>query len=160
MTVSTYSFSDTKMVINFPGFPAFSINGQGVGEITIAYINENSTHDLAADGSVMVSKIKADNADITLTVQQTSTLHQWLKGIFNALMAAPPALWAAGRIDITTAIGGFDQINCTGVSFGKRADQPFQQQGQSVSWAMKAANVNSPGSLLAGVNTFVTGNIV
>lgn len=153
MATTTYSFSDINMVLNFPGWPAYTINGQGVGEISISYINDNTAHDLAADGSVMVSKIKADNANVTLTVQQTSGLHGWLLGLFNYLMTASTSLWAAGNITISTPTGVVTNINLSGVSFTKRSDQTFQQQGQMFTWNLMAAGVQGFGSPTAILNT-------
>src|SRR5688572_12709967 len=110
---TVYSFSNVNMVINPPGFPSYTVNGQGVGEISIGYINDNTVHDLAADGTVMVSKVAADNGNVSITVQQTSPLHQYLKGIFNALMLAPAASWAGMKISASSINGGFDNIVMT-----------------------------------------------
>lgn len=146
MATTTYSFSDINMVLNFPGWPAYTVNGRGVGEISVSYINDNTAHDIAADGSVMVTKIKANNANVTLTVQQTSSLNEWMLGVFNYLMSAPTALWAAGTISITTPTGIVTNINLSGVSFTKRSDQTFQQQGQLFTWNLMAADVQGFGS--------------
>lgn len=149
---TVYSFSNVHMVINPPGFQAYTVNGQGVGEISITYANDNTTHDLAADGIVMVSKVLANNGAISITVQQTSPLHQYLKGVFNGLMGANTPAWAGMNISITSPNGGFDNITASGVSFTKRADQPFQQQGQRVTWNFMAADIQTIGSVLAAVS--------
>ena len=156
MATTTYSFSDVKAVLSFPGYPAYTINGQGLGEITISYINDNTVHDLAADGSVMVSKIKADNATVAINMQQTSPLHQWFKGLFNYLQVAPTVNWASGRVTISSPAGGFNNINLTGVSITKRADQPFQQQGQMITWNLMAANGQTIGSTQATLSVGAT----
>lgn len=153
MATTTYSFSDIQMVLQFPGRPAYTLNGQGVGELSISYINDNTTHDLAADGSVMVSKIKANNANITLTMQQTSTMHAWLQGTFNYLYNSATALWAAGTITISSPYNDSIAMTLTGVSFTKRADQPFQQQGQMVTWNLMAADTQGFGSFNATLST-------
>lgn len=152
MAITTYSFNDIKAVFSHPAYPAFTINGQGVGEIHIAYANDNTAHELAADGSVMISKIRADNGNFTISMQQTSTMHQWMKGLFNQLMTSPTNLWAAINITISSPSGGFDNIQLTGVSFSKRSDQPYQQQGQLVTWSFMAANIQTIGSTLAAIN--------
>lgn len=151
MATTTYSFSDVHMVLNFPGYPGYTVNGQGVGEISIAYINDNTVHELSADGSVMVSKIKADNANVTITMQQTSPMHQWMNGMFNYIQSQPTSYWAAGTISVTALDGGVDNIDLSGVSFTKRADQPFQQQGQMVTWNLMAANGVAAGSTKASI---------
>lgn len=154
MTTTTYSFSDINLVINPFGRPAFTINGQGVGEVNIAYANDNTSHELAADGSVMVSRITANNGTISISAQQTSRLHGWLMGLFNALNdpQTPAALWASIRIDITTLTGLQDNKNFTGVSFTKRADQPYQQQGQMVTWNFMFADGQGMGTQLPSNN--------
>lgn len=139
MATTTYSFADVNATFKFPGSPAFPVNGQGIGELTIAYSQDNSTHELAADGSVMVSKIAANNASITVTCQQTSSLHNYLKAAFNFLRQSPSLVWAQGLVSINSVNGIHDSIVCAGVSFTKRSDQPYQQQGQLVTWNFMSA---------------------
>jgi hypothetical protein len=160
MAFNTYSFSNTAVVIAPPTGAAFTLNGQGIGEITIDWINDNTAHDLAADGTVMVSKITAANANFTVTAQQTSNLHQYLRGLFNALYQGPANQWAATTITITSLDGSFDNVILTGVSFAKQATQPFQAQGQMVSWNMMAANAVTQGSLSGSfINPNLSNNI-
>lgn len=153
--VSTYSFNDIIMTIAHPTYPAFVLNGQGVGEVTIAYPNDNTAQELAADGSVMISKIAADNATVAITMQQTSSLHTWLKGLFNFLNISPAALWAGASIHIQSVSGGFDNITLTGVSPTKRADQPYQKLAQMVTWNFMAANGQTFGSIVATAASIV-----
>lgn len=148
MTTTVYSFSDVNMVIIPPGVSSYVVNGKGIGEVAVNWANDNTVHDLAADGSVMVSKIKADNGTIAITMQQTSILHQYLKDTFNKLMNSDvPALWAATTITISSLTGTFHNIIATGVSFTKRGDQPFQQQGQRITWNFMVANLQTYGTL-------------
>lgn len=142
MATTTYSFADIHCVISPGGVKApFTINGSGIGEISVSLANDNTSHDLAADGSVMISKIKADNGTITIRVQQTSPLHAYLKSVYNALRLLPASAWASIVIYIGSPNGLFDSINCTNVAFTKRPDQPYQQQGQNVTWSFMAANI-------------------
>jgi hypothetical protein len=138
--VTTYSFADVIAVFNFPGSPSFPVNGTGIGELSISYITDNTAHDLSADGSVMVSKIAASNANITVTCQQTSALHNYLKAAFKYLQAASSPSWAAGLLSISSVNGIHDNIIASGLSFTKRSDQPYQQQGQLVTWTFMSAN--------------------
>lgn len=162
MATTTYSFSDVKIVLQFPGYPSYTVNGQGTGDISITYANDNSAHNLAADGSVMVSRIRAENGAMSLNVQQTSPLHNWLKGVFNYLNnpQTASALWASGVVTVSSPNGGFENINLTGVSFTKRADQPYQQQGQMVTWNFMYANGQTVGTTIANTFQNVAGNIV
>lgn len=153
---NTYSFSNTAVVITPPIGGAFTLNGQGIGEITIDWQNDNTAHDLAADGTVMVSKITADNATLTITAQQTSNLHNYLRGLFNTLYNGATNLWAGTTITISSIDGSFDNVVLTGVSFGKRGTQPFQAQGQMVTWSLMAANAQTQGSL---TGSFITADL-
>lgn len=140
--VTEYGFSDTICVIAHPAFPSNSFNGQGVKSLAISYDNDNTAHDLAADGSVMVSKIRANTGTITLVIQQSSPIHKYLKQMFNIIQAQPTILWASAIFTISSPAGLFDSILATGVSLLKRADQPYQQQGQDVTWTFKVANLS------------------
>lgn len=160
MSYTTYSFNDIKMVISHPAYPAYTVNGQGIGEVGISWQNDNTAHDVAADGKVMVSKIVANNGSIAITMQQTSQMHQWMKGLFNTLKNAPSQLWAAGRIDISSPDGIGDNIQLTGVSFTKRSDQPFQAQGQMVTWNLMFAKGETNGSVLAAISQTVSAQII
>lgn len=157
--MATYSFSDIQFVLSHPAYPPFSMNGQGVGEVRISYDQDNSAHTLGADGTVMVSKIRANNGSISLSMQQTSPLHAWLKGLFNYLNTAPTNQWAAMAVDITGAFM-VDNIRARGVSIQKRADQGYAQQGENVTWTLMAADIQGQGTTQATINTNVSGTII
>lgn len=159
MPYTTYSFNDVKMVISNPNFNAFTLNGQGVGEININWSNENSSHNLAADGSVMINKIAADNGTLTISAQQTSMLHQWLKDLFNFLKNSPSNVWASSRIDLSS-IAGYDNGQFSGVTFAKRSDVPYQQQGQLVTWTFLFASGQIMGSAAPNIALSTQGNLV
>ena len=135
---STYAFEDFYLTIVHPAMGQLSIQGTGVGSVTYAQANDVSSHDLAADGSVMTSKIKAGNGTIAISVQQTSDAHAWLTRLYNYLVAAPSKEWAQ-----ISSMGVSTTMRTTHVgrnmSFQKRADKPYQQQGQQVTWTFMAA---------------------
>lgn len=140
MSYSTYSFTDISAVISHPGVGQYSLQGEGIGSITIAMANDRSAHDLAADGVVMVSKIKAGNGTITLNAQQTSTLHNWLMKWSNYVDQASTGEWARAVITLR-APEMKETVICTGVSPQKTPDRPYQQQGQQVAWVLMAADI-------------------
>lgn len=135
-----YSFSDVYIIFAPEGYPVYEASGQGLGEITIDWDGVNSIQERSADGRIMVSKIAADNGMIHMTMQQTSDLHKYLKGAFNFLNNADPALWAKNEITIAER-QGLNVTVATGVSIEKRASQPYQAQGQMVTWSFLAANM-------------------
>lgn len=162
MAFKVYSFSNTKFTINHPQFGAYTMNGQGVGEAGVEWANDNSAHNVAADGYTMISKIRTDNGTLTVTCQQVSALNDYLQGMFNALNdpASPSQLWAAANVLISESGVGANNITLTGVSFQKRAGRPFKAQGDMVTWNLMFAEGHALGSLIAQVVTEVQANII
>lgn len=141
MATTTYSFADVSMVISHPAVGQYVASGVGLGSITVSMTTDRSAHDVAADGSVMVSKIMGRNGTLTVSAQQTSDLHKWLLKLYNYLEQAPANEWAG--ISITVRARSMqDLIRSTGVSFQKLPDRPYQAQGQQVSWVLMAADVD------------------
>lgn len=129
----TYSFADVSLVLSHPAIGTFTFTGEGVGSVTIARANDVTAHDLAADGSVMPSKIIAKNGTMALAIQQTSAGHAWLKKAYAYLENAPTDQWV-GMTGVLKDPALGDTINMTGISFQKKADAGYQQTGQQVGW--------------------------
>lgn len=140
MNVSTYSFEDVICTVHNGAGGSFSTQGQGVGSITISMSNDRTQHDVAADGSVMISKIDAENGTIALEVQQTSQVNKDLLDLYNYLSEAPAEEWATTTVTISSKNMG-EKTTCTNVSFTKLADKPYQQTGQRVTWNLMAAKI-------------------
>ena len=140
MSYTTYAFEDLSCVIKHPSAGQFDLQGTGAGSITFAMANDVSAHDLAADGTVMVSKIKAGNGTVAIEVQQTSDLHKWLTKLYNYLTAASSDEWAQTSL-MATAPNMQTTHECDGMSVQKRGDKAYQQQGQRVTWTFMAADM-------------------
>lgn len=136
----TYSFNDVSTVISHPSFGQIIATGEGLGSITTEMTTDRTTHDLAADGTVMVSKIKARNGTVSIVVQQTSTVHQKLQKLYNYLESASTDQWAGITVIIKT-LATSETETCTGVSFTKQPSNPRQAQGQNLTWALMAADI-------------------
>lgn len=136
----TYSFGDVSATFFHPGMGQHVVTGEGVGSISISMANDNTTHDVAADGSVMVTKIKSRNGTIAIQIQQTSPLNNFLMKWANYIEAAPSAEWARATIVISSRSTG-EMITAVGVSPQKRTDKSYQQQGQQVTWNLMATDV-------------------
>lgn len=136
---TTYSFDDVECVFSHPGVGQYIVNGKGVGSISVTMSTDKTSHDVAADGSVMVSKIPGDNAAIDIELQQTSAMHKWLTNYYNFVLLAPASLWAGASITIRDKVGG-SLISAFDVSPLKKADKPYQAQGQRVTWPFLSAN--------------------
>lgn len=140
MSVTTYSFQDNNVSFNHP-FGNASSSGAGIGTISVAMTQTKTTHDVAADGSVMISKIEGDNGTIAITIQQTSQLHKYLKNWYNYInTSTDTSQWASMAININNKSLG-DSVVATNVSPQKLPDQPYQAQGQMVTWTLMAAKI-------------------
>lgn len=137
---TTYSFQDVTVTISHPDLGQFIATGEGLGSIDVTMATDRTAHDIAADGSVMVSKIAGRNGGLTMTIQQTSELHRWLTKWFNYLETAKTNKWADTTVIVRSAIMG-ETKTCTGVSPQKLPDVPYQAQGQMVSWSLLAADI-------------------
>jgi hypothetical protein len=144
MGVNTYSFSDIVGTISEPNVGSYGFTGKGVGELTIAYAAERTVHDVAADGVVMPSKIANNTGTITIQAQQTSDLHKWMLDWFNYLVSASTSSWADTSVTITAKTMNRTHV-ATGISPQKIGDQPYQAQGQRVTWVLMCADISSLG---------------
>ena len=137
---NTYSFEDVTASFEHPGVGAASSTGAGIGSISTAMTNDKTTHDIAADGTVMISKIAGSSGTVAVTVQQTSQLQKYFMKWYNYVTTAPAAEWAKMTITIKSANLG-DSTVCVGVSPQKLADRPYQAQGQQVTWNLMCAEI-------------------
>ena len=138
--VSTYSFTDVNATINCPGYGSFSIQGEGIGDMTVSKTTARSVHGVASVGSVMVSKIAGNNGSVSINAQQTSALHRFLQGMFNYCWQADTSAWTTISMTIEAPKMG-KTYYCTGGSFGKEPDEPLQSQGQRVAWQILFADI-------------------
>lgn len=138
--MSTYSFGDVTAVISHPDLGQYVLTGEGIGSISWNRTNDTTSHDVAADGVTMVSKIKAKNGTVAINVQQTSDADLWLIKWNNYLEGATADKWALTTITITNPVLK-KTVTCTGVSPQKLADESYQQQGQQKTWNMMAKSI-------------------
>ena len=138
--VYTYSFEDTVLTISHPNFGTYSAYGTGIGSLSIAYANDVTKHDVAADLAVVVSKWVAKNGTVTLDIVQSSDFNAWLKKFAAFLENSDTDQFALATMSISNKSTG-DSYYCTGVSHQKRADNNFQSQAQNRSWTMMCASI-------------------
>lgn len=143
----TYSFKSLTGVLTNPVFGAtIPLTGGniGVGNITIRMTTTRTTHDVAADGTVMPSYIAGDNGEVDIVVQETSFIHKSLLSLYNLCVLAANnddvSGWAATAISFTFLIDGSIHT-LTGVSFEKIPDKPYEANGQKITWKLLAANI-------------------
>lgn len=142
-TVTTYSFKDLSGVITHPLIGSFTFTGQGIGEASVEMSTDKTVHDVAADGSVMVSYIPGENGQIALNAQQTSNLHKWLTNLYNLLkIGGNHIYWANMAIYLRNTADGTSH-RAVGCSFQKMPNKPYQAQGQRVNWVIMAADIEN-----------------
>ena len=142
MNNTTYSFLDLSGAIAHPGVGAYTFTGEGIGSVVVAMATDKTVHDVAADGSVMISKIAGNNGSISVSCQQTSNIHKWLMAWYNYLMIADTDEWAQMSILLRNTSDGTSHI-ASGVSPSKVPDKSYQAKGQMVQWLLMAADIQS-----------------
>ena len=143
-TLTTYSFSDVVGSIHCGLMEDYIFTGKGVGSITISKSTERTVHEIAADGSVMVSKVPGNNGTVIIEVQQSSPLNEWLYAWFQKLWNSPTSKWASTTILIRNGHLRRTHV-CVGVSPSKESNSTYQAQGNRVTWNLMCADiVNNP----------------
>lgn len=140
MSYKTYSFEDVTVSFSHPSVGTASTVGAGLGSISIAMSTDRTAHDVAADGTVMISKVAGKNGTIAISAQQTSDLHKFLLKWYNYIDVAGASEWARMTVTIKSNNLG-DSTVCTGVSPQKLADRPYQAQGQQITWNLMSAEI-------------------
>jgi hypothetical protein len=143
----TYSFKSLAGVLTNSVFGTtilFTGGNIGVGSFTIRMTTTRTTHDVAADGTVMPSYIAGDNGEVDIQVQETSAIHSELLELYNLCVLAADnedvSGWAATNISFTFLIDGSTHT-LTGCSFDKIPDKPYEANGQKMTWKLMAANI-------------------
>jgi hypothetical protein len=146
-TGATYSFKSLTGVLTNPvfGFTIPLTGGNiGAGSFTVRMATTRTAHDVAADGTVMVSYVAGDNGDVDIDVQESSALHSSLLALWNLCILAANnddvSGWAATIISFRMLTDGTQHI-LTGCSFDKVPDKPYESAGKRVTWKLMAANV-------------------
>jgi hypothetical protein len=141
MAFNTYSFEDVTCSFSHPSVGAASSTGAGLGSIATSMTQDKTVHDIAADGTVMISKIAGKNGTVAITLQQTSELHKFFIKWYNYVDNAAVSEWASMNITIKSNNLG-DLTVCTGVSPQKLADRPYKAQGEQITWNLMAAEIS------------------
>lgn len=140
MSYTTYSFEDVTGSFSHDSVGAASTTGAGLGSITTSMSTDKTVHEVAADGSVMISKVAGDNGTVVITMQQTSELNKYFLKWYNYIKTAATSEWA--KMNVTIKSKNLGEITtCTGVSPQKLADRPYQSQGQMITWNLMAAEI-------------------
>lgn len=144
---TTYSFKDLVGVLTSPLLdnPLQLVGGNiGLGTITIRMLTQRAEMDTGADGVVMPSYVAGASGEVTIEVQQTSSLHHALLNLYNLMSSAADGSdisnWASIVISFRTILDG-SQHDLSGVMFSKIPDKPYAPKGQNVTWMLMASNI-------------------
>ena len=141
-TYSTYSFSDTSVVLNHPSIGQCVLTGQGVGSIVVAYANDASSQEVAHDGSIMTNKVVLKNGTVSFTLLQTSSGNAWMKKAYSKLLLADASEWAQFNGTIENKTTG-EVTTFSNACIQKLPDANFQQTGQNNTWTFLAGVIES-----------------
>jgi hypothetical protein len=146
---STYSFRALTGVLTNPvfGFTIQLTGGNiGAGSFTVRMATTRTTHDVAADGTVMPSYVAGDNGDVDIDVQESSVLHTSLLALWNLCLLAANngdvSGWAETVISFRMLTDGTQHV-LTGCSFDKVPDKPYESAGKRVTWKLMACQINN-----------------
>lgn len=136
--IYTYSFDDTSVTFNHVNFGTYSIIGTGTGSVRIEYSNDVTTHDVAADLAVVVSKSVKKNGVITLSILQTSGANEWLTKFANYLETSDTSQFALGTAVIKNTSTG-EMWTCKGVTHQKKSGGSFSSTAEQKQWSFMCA---------------------
>jgi hypothetical protein len=146
---STYSFVDTAGSLTNPilgNAPIVFAGEIGMGEFEVEMTTPRTTHDKAADGTIMPSYIAGDNGRVRIKVQQTSVLYKQLLGLYNALLVAAAtgdvSNWANSSLFLRNTVDGSQHI-CEGVSFEKIPNKTYGAEGAQFTWDLMACSIQN-----------------
>jgi len=130
---STYSFANVYAVISHPGYGSFTINGEGLGNITVSKETTLTKQAVAADGSVLSSKIAGNHGSASIKVQQTSAFNKYMQGLFNYLQAAPTDQWSGISFTVRVDVMGIQHL-CQQGAFEKEPDRSYDAEAADCTW--------------------------
>ena len=140
METTVYSFEETSLTLSHPSVGMYTFVGKGVGSATVSRANDITQHDVAADGSTMISKVPGRNGTLAIAIQQTSAGHKFLRKWYQYVETAPASEFAKASAVLKSLSTG-ESINMTGVTPQKRADAAYQANGQQVTWNLMCAKI-------------------
>ena len=145
--MTTYSFKDTSGAFTHPLAGEFILGGEiGEGQFTIVMTTDKSSHNVAADGAVMVSFIAGDNGHIAIECQQTSAIHAFLLGWYNIIktlaIRGDVTNWANAALSLRNIVDGSEH-QLTGVSPQRIPDKTYAAQGGMITWTLMAADIQN-----------------
>jgi len=144
---TTYAYKAIVGSFTDPDVGTYMFSGQeGIKHLTISNTVDRTVHDVAADGTVMVSAVAGAPGSLQVECQQNSSLHEfllyWANTKFTNLDVGDATTFAAAAVRIADSLSGATHI-LTGISPLKIPEKPYGPTGASLTWHLMAANVIS-----------------
>lgn len=145
---TTYSYKDLSGAFAAALMPTpLVFGGQiGAGQIVVTNATEHTSHDTAADGTVMPSAIAGDSGTVTIQCQQTSSIHHylltWLNNLKTAFMNGDVSNWAASSMLLRNTVDGSSH-EVIGISPQKVPDKSYSAQGANITWTLPACSITN-----------------
>jgi len=148
MAYTTYSFKDMTGAFAHPQAGIYTFGGEiGAGQIVVTMTSEKTTHDVAADGNVQISAIAGDNGTVSIEVQQTSSLNQflvkWFNIVKNSLNNNDISNWVGASLLVRNSLDGTTHV-CTGISPQNIPNKTYAKQGGNVTWVLMCGDISNP----------------
>lgn len=141
--MDVYSFQDFTLTLEQEGYPTLSTVGQGIGEATVTYTDNKNESNVASDGVTVFSKIRSDVGGLSVSMQQTSSLHKLLIKRFNDLYYADNTTdWASMNGILKNKSTGEQKI-LKGIAFQKIPDNAHGRTAGMVTWEFDVAYVST-----------------
>lgn len=142
MAVGTsYSFGDVTCTIAHSLVGQKQVVGNSAGSVTVTMTDDRTQSGIAADGSVMHSKILSKRGSVAIEVQQTSEFNKWMINAANTVDNAPTPDWSHWTITIVENYDNGIKTTASYCALQKRPDRKNAQEGDFVTWTFLAMNV-------------------
>lgn len=134
-----YDFSQCKLVLRHASLGTLTVTGSGVGTCTLNMTADRTTQDVAADGTVMTSKIKDRRATLGMQLQQTAEPNLTLLKWYNYLETAHASEWDKITGTLTAPNTG-ERYTLNRCAFQKLPDRSYGAQGATQTWNLLVAD--------------------
>jgi len=140
MSYNIYSLADTRVVLYHPYVGTAILSLCGIGKIVVSYAGDLSSHTATADGTVVVNRLKTQNATVTVEIPQNSIGDQFMRKWIKYLRNAKSEKYLLTTLTITDPSGG-PTITMTGVTPQKTPDRTYDRTSSNLTYTLLAAEV-------------------
>ena len=140
MAYNIYSLADTRVVLYHPYVGSAVLSLCGIGKLVISYAGDLSSHTTTADGSVVVNRLKTQNATVTIEIPQNSIGDQFMRKWVKYLRNCSGERYLLSTLTLTDSSGG-PTLTMSGVTPQKSPDRTYDRTSSNLTYTLLAANV-------------------